>query len=115
MRLPPIRLLVLALSFSLCFIAAANADDYAGAISSYRRAHGLSSGRSDSRLGAGALKQARAMASSGTVSPGAGGNFSPRVAPLRKSRAAENIGAGFLPFSDMLKQVDGSNRPRAKL
>jgi len=115
MRLPRIRLLVLALSFSLCFIAAANADDYAGVISAYRRAHGLSSVRSDSRLGAVALKQARAMASSGTVSHGAGGNFSTRVAPLRKSRAAENIGAGFLTFSEMLKQWEDSTGHRENL
>src|SRR5260370_20318520 len=108
MRLPPIRLLVLALSFSLCFIAAANADDYAGAISAYRRAHGLSSVRSDRRLSAGALKQARAMASSGTGSHGAGGNFSTRVAPVRQSRAAENIGAGFLTVFEMLEQWENS-------
>src|SRR5258708_10926356 len=115
MRLPPIRLLVLALSFSLCFIAAANADDYAGAISAYRRAHGLSSVRSDSRLGAVALKQARAMASSGTVSHGAGRNFSTRVAPLRQSRAAENIGAGFLTFSAVLEPWGDSNGHRDNL
>src|SRR5258708_35219493 len=112
MRLPPMRLLVLALSFSLCFIAAANADDYAGAISAYRRAHGLSSVRSDSRLSAVALKQARAMASSGAVSHGAGGNFSTRGAPLPKSRAAEKIGAGFLTFSEVLKQWGDSTGHR---
>jgi uncharacterized protein YkwD len=51
------------------------AADYAGAISAYRRAHGLPAVRSDSRLDAVALKQARAMADTGTVSHGAAGNF----------------------------------------
>jgi uncharacterized protein YkwD len=109
------RLLVLALLFSLSFAATANADDYAGAISAYRRAHGLPAVRSDSRLSVVALKQARAMASSGTVSHSAGGNFATRVAPLRKSRAAENIGAGFLSFSEMLKQWEDSTGHRENL
>src|ERR1700736_4878279 len=95
---------LLALSLIPCFASAAAADDYAGAISVYRRAHGLPAVRSDSRLSAVALKQARAMAATGTVSHIVGGNFAMRVAPLRKSRAAENIGAGYLGFADMLKQ-----------
>jgi len=75
----------------------------------------LSAVRPDSRLSAVALKQARAMASSGTVSHSAGGNFATRVADLRKSRAAENIGAGFLSFSEMLKQWKESSGHRANL
>jgi uncharacterized protein YkwD len=97
------RAILLALCFSLGFAATAAAADYAGAISAYRRAHGLSAVRSDSRLSAVALKQAQAMATTGTVSHSAGGNFAMRVAALRKSRAAENIGAGFLTFAEMLK------------
>jgi len=81
-----IRLVLLALSFSLSFAVPAMAGGYASEISAYRRAHGLPAVRSDSRLGAVALKQARAMASSGTVSHSAGGNFATRVAGLRKSR-----------------------------
>ena len=95
--------------------ATATAADYAGAISAYRRAHGLSAVRSDSRLSAVALKQAQAMATTGTVSHGAGGNFAMRVAPLRKSRAAENIGAGFLTFAEMLKQWEDSRGHRENL
>jgi uncharacterized protein YkwD len=54
----PMRpLLLLALLFSLGFAATANAADYAGAISAYRRAHGLPAVKSDSRLSAVALKQ----------------------------------------------------------
>jgi uncharacterized protein YkwD len=110
-----IRLYLLALSLGLIFVVPALAADYASAISAYRRAHGLSAVRPDSRLSAVALKQARAMASSGTVTHSAGGNFSTRVADLRKSRAAENIGAGFLSFSEMLKQWEDSTGHRANL
>jgi uncharacterized protein YkwD len=110
-----IRLYLLALSLSLIFAVPALAADYASEISAYRRAHGLSAVRPDSRLSAVALKQARAMASSGTVSHSAGGNFATRVADLRKSRAAENIGAGFLSFSEMLKQWEDSTGHRENL
>jgi uncharacterized protein YkwD len=110
-----IRLYLLALSLGLIFVVPALAADYASEISAYRRAHGLSAVKPDSQLSAVALKQARAMASSGTVSHSAGGNFSTRVADLRKSRAAENIGAGFLSFSEMLKQWEDSTGHRANL
>jgi uncharacterized protein YkwD len=110
-----ISLYLLALSLGLIFTAPAMAADYASAISAYRRAHGLSAVRSDSRLSAVALKQARAMASSGTVSHSVGGNFATRVADLRKSRAAENIGAGFLSFAEMLKQWEDSTGHRENL
>jgi uncharacterized protein YkwD len=107
--------LLLALCFSLGCAATATAGNYAGAISAYRRAHGLPAVSSDSRLNAVALTQARAMATTGTVSHSAGGNFVTRVAPLRKSRAAENIGAGFLSFSEMLKQWEDSTGHRENL
>jgi uncharacterized protein YkwD len=111
----PVRFLLLALLPCLCFAAPVEAADYAGAISAYRRAHGLPAVKSDSRLGAVALKQARAMAASGAVSHSAGGNFATRVGPLRKSKAAENIGAGFLSFAEMLKQWEDSAGHRQNL
>ena len=106
---------LLALLFGLGCVATAAAADYAGEISAYRRAHGLPAVKSDGRLAAVALKQARAMAASGSVSHNAAGNFATRVAPLRKSRAAENIGAGFLSFSEMLKQWEDSTGHRENL
>ena len=109
------RLFLLALSFVVSFAASAAAAGYAGEISAYRRAHGLPAVKSDGRLSAVALKQAQAMASTGTVSHSAGGNFVIRVAGLRKSRAAENIGAGYLSFSEMLKQWQDSSGHRANL
>jgi uncharacterized protein YkwD len=109
------RLLGLALGFSLSLAAPAMAGDYASEISAYRRAHGMPAVKLDSRLDAVALKQARAMAASGTVSHGVAGEFSSRVAGLRKSRAAENIGAGFLSFAEMLKQWEDSAGHRENL
>ena len=106
--------LLLILASSVGFAAPARAD-YAGEISAYRRAHGMPAVRLDGRLNAVALQQARAMAASGNVSHSAGGNFSTRVAGLRKSRAAENIGAGFLSFSEMLKQWEDSSGHRENL
>ncbi len=55
------------------------------------------------------------MASTGTISHSAGGNFVTRVARLRKSRVAENIEAGYLSFSEMLKQWKDSSGHRANL
>ena len=99
-----IGLAVVALGCCLSFAASARAADYAGAISAYRRAHGLSAVRLDSRLDAVARRQARAMAASGTVSHSVGGVFPARVASLRKAIAGEKIGAGFPTFGEMLKQ-----------
>jgi uncharacterized protein YkwD len=95
---------LLALSFSLAFAVAAKAADYAGEISAYRHVHGLPAVKLVGRPNAVALKQAQAMASTGTVGHSAGGDFSSRIAGLRKSRAGENIGAHFLSFAEMLKQ-----------
>ena len=111
----PTMLLLLALILGPGFLAAASAADYAGAISAYRRAHGLPAVRSDERLAAVALKQAGVMAATGTGSHFAGGSFATRVASLRKMRAAENIGAGFLTFSEMLKQWEDSAGHRENL
>jgi uncharacterized protein YkwD len=116
--LPPasrIGLAVVALGCCLSFTASARATDYAGAISAYRRAHGLSGVRLDSRLDAVARRQARAMDASGTVSHSVGGLFPVRVASLRKAIAAENIGAGFPTFSEMLKQWEASAGHRENL
>jgi uncharacterized protein YkwD len=110
-----IGLFLAALLFSPSFAAPAMAADYASEISAYRRAHGLSAVKPDSHLNEVALKQARAMAATGTVSHSAAGSFSSRVAGLRKSRAAENIGAGFLKFSEMLKQWEDSTGHRENL
>jgi uncharacterized protein YkwD len=107
--------LLAALYVTLSFAVPAMAADYAAEISAYRRAHGLAAVKSDSRLNAVALQQARAMAASGTVSHSVAGIFPTRVAGLRKSIAAENIGAGFLSFAEMLKQWEDSAGHRENL
>jgi uncharacterized protein YkwD len=112
---PRIGLAIVAFAFGLSYAATAMAADYAGAVSAYRRAHGLSAVRLDSRLDAVARRQARAMAASGTVSHSVSGLFPVRVASLRKAIAAENIGAGFLTFSEMLKQWKASTGHRENL
>jgi uncharacterized protein YkwD len=109
------RPFLLALCFCLGFAATAHAADYAGAISAYRRTHGMRAVKLDARLNAVALKQAQAMAKTGAVSHSAGGSFFTRVTPLKKSRAAENIGAGFLTFTEMMKQWENSAGHRENL
>ncbi|THD60060.1 MAG: CAP domain-containing protein [Bradyrhizobium sp.] len=116
MRTPSgVTLFLAALLLGPGFVGPAVAADYTSAISAYRRAHGLSAVKLDSRLNEVALKQARAMAATGTVSHSAAGSFPSRVAGLRKSRVAENIGAGFLQFSEMLKEWENSTGHRENL
>lgn len=91
------------------------AADYASQISAFRRAHKLSAVTQDSKLAAVALMQARAMSMSGKVSHDVGGPFPVRIAKLRKSKAAENIAAGFLNFPETLKQWEESPGHRANL
>lgn len=109
------KAILLAVVFALGLLQPVMAADYAGQISAYRRAHELSPVTIDSRLNAVALQQARAMASAGTVSHTVGGNFTSRVASLRKSKAAENIAAGFTTFSETLKQWENSAGHRENL
>ena len=106
-----LALIVLIVSLTIPAMAA----DYASQISAYRRAHGLSAVRMDSRLSAVARQQARAMASRGVVNHTVAGNFTVRVAGLRKRLAAENIAAGFATFSETLKQWEDSAGHRENL
>ncbi|WGS21276.1 MULTISPECIES: CAP domain-containing protein [unclassified Bradyrhizobium] len=109
------KLFVLVLGFVLGLTTAASAADYAGVLSAYRRAHGMSRVRLDAKLNAMVLRQARAMSATGSVSHSAGGSFFSRIAPLKKQRAAENIGAGFIAFAEMLKQWQSSAGHRENL
>lgn len=115
MKTPILRTLFLICIAAAILSAPAMAADYASQISAFRRAHKLSVVTYDGRLEAVALAQARAMSTSGKVSHDVGGPFSLRVAKLRKSRAAENIAAGFLTFPETLKQWEESPGHRANL
>ncbi|KJC60438.1 Allergen V5/Tpx-1 related protein [Bradyrhizobium sp. LTSPM299] len=109
------KLFVLAFALVLGLATTASAADYAGAISAYRRAHGMPAVKLDAKLNAMASRQAQAMSASGSVSHSAGGSFFTRVAPLKKQRAAENIGAGYIAFTEMLKQWEESAGHRENL
>lgn len=115
MRFAKIRTVLAAALVAFVPFTQAIAADYADQISAYRRAHGLSAVATDSRLNAVALFQAKAMAASGTVSHTVAGDFRTRIATLRKSRAAENIAAGFLTFPETLKQWEESAGHRENL
>src|SRR5580704_3044574 len=106
---------VFAFALALGLATRVSAADYAGAISAYRRAHGMPAVKLDAKLNAVALKQAQAMSMTGSVSHSAGGSFFTRVAPLKKQRAAENIGAGYIAFAEMLKQWESSAGHRENL
>src|SRR5437868_12845824 len=91
---------------------AARADACATQISAYRRAHGLSAVRADSRLDGLARRQAEAMARTGSISHTADGDFRKRVSRVRPRRAAENLAAGFLTCAETIKQWDNSSGHR---
>jgi uncharacterized protein YkwD len=62
------RLVLLALCCAPGFATSAAASDYAGAIGAFRRAHGLTAVKPDSKLSALALKQTQAMSASDSIS-----------------------------------------------
>jgi uncharacterized protein YkwD len=109
------RTILLIGAFMLTAVGSVKADSYASQVSAYRRSHGLPPVRSDPRLNSVALKQARAMASSGAVNHTAAGSFPARVASLRRSQAAENVAAGNATFAEALKQWQDSPGHRANL
>ncbi len=115
MKSPVSRTVLLACLAIAMQASPVHAADYASQISAFRRAHKLSAVVQDNKLAAVALVQAQAMSASGKVSHDVGGAFSTRVAKLRKSKAAENIAAGFLTFPETLKQWEGSPGHRANL
>src|SRR5204863_3336636 len=71
-----------------------HAEDMAEMISKYRRAHGLSTVKTDPQLTAIAERQARAMAASGIMDHSVAGSFASRMSGARTGMAAENIAAG---------------------
>jgi hypothetical protein len=81
----------------------AHADDMAGMISQYRRAHGLSAVKIDPQLTAIAERQAKAMAASGIMDHSVAGSFASRVSGLPTARAAENIAAGTKTWAETFR------------
>ncbi len=115
MHLTEIKAALVGILLAIVPLTQAVAADYAGQISAYRRAHGLSAVIIDGKLSAVALVQAKAMAATGEVSHNVAGDFRVRVAKIRKTRAAENIAADFLTFPETLKQWEDSAGHRENL
>ena len=115
MTIRSLRATAIMLVLGLVLTAPVQAADYAGQISAFRRAHGLSAVTPDGKLDAVAQYQAMAMSESGKVSHEVGGPFQKRIATLRKAKAAENIAAGFTTFLETLKQWQDSAGHRANL
>jgi hypothetical protein len=94
----------------ICFLlgmaiaaSSARAEDITAMISQYRREHGLPAVKTDAKLTAMAVRQARAMASSGIMDHNVAGSFASRVAGANMTPAAENIAAGTKTWADTLR------------
>jgi uncharacterized protein YkwD len=93
----------------------AHAEDMAELISQYRRAHGLSSVKTDPQLTAIAERQAKAMAASGIMDHSVAGSFSSRMSGALKGTASENIAAGMGSWAETLSAWKASPGHNANL
>ena len=109
----------LALILLLASLGSAAADSLgasaAGAISAYRRQHGLSGVSVDSTLTHLASQQAHAMARAGVMSHSVGGSFQSRVGSAGRSFAAENIAYGARDLNSALDMWKRSAGHRANM
>jgi uncharacterized protein YkwD len=95
--------------------ALAHAEDMAEAISRYRRAHGLSTVKTDPQLTAIAERQAKAMAASGIMDHSVAGSFASRMSGARTGTAAENIAAGTSTWAETFRAWQASPGHNANL
>jgi uncharacterized protein YkwD len=93
----------------------ASAQDWAGEISQYRRAHGLSAVRSNAQLTEIARRQARAMASTGVMDHSVAGSFAGRILATNADAAAENIAAGTHTWAETFRVWKSSPGHNANL
>jgi hypothetical protein len=84
-------------------VSSARADDITAMISQYRREHGLPAVKTDAKLTAVAVRQAKAMASTGVMDHDVAGSFASRIAGANTASAAENIAAGTKTWADTLR------------
>jgi hypothetical protein len=84
-------------------VSSARAEDITAMISQYRREHGLPAVKTDPKLTAVAVRQARAMATSGIMDHDVAGSFASRVVDANVTPAAENIAAGTKTWADTLR------------
>jgi len=93
----------------------AHAEDMAEMISRYRRAHGLSTVKTDPQLTAIAERQAKAMAASGIMDHSVAGSFASRVSGAHTGMAAENIAAGTKTWAETFRMWQNSSGHNANL
>jgi len=86
-----------------------------GAISAYRREHGLPAVKIDAKLMQLAREQAQSMARAGVLDHNVGGSFQSRLGSANRSIAAENIAGGTHDFSSTLDLWKRSSGHRANL
>ena len=87
----------------LVAVSSARADDITAMISQYRREHGLSAVKTNTKLTAVATRQAEAMAAAGVLDHSVAGSFASRIAGANTDSAAENIAAGTKTWADTLR------------
>ena len=92
-----------------------HAEDMAEMISKYRRAHGLSTVKTDPQLTAIAERQAKAMAASGIMDHSVAGSFASRMSGARTGMAAENIAAGTSTWAETFRKWQTSPGHNANL
>jgi len=93
----------------------AHAEDITDMVSQYRRAHGLSTVKTDPQLTAIAERQAKAMAATGVMDHSVAGSFSSRIAGAHSGIAAENIAAGTKTWNDTFRAWKNSSGHNANL
>jgi uncharacterized protein YkwD len=92
----------------LAMTTLAQAEDVASLISQYRRAHGLTSVKTDAQLTAVAERQARAMAKMGVMGHNVAGPFSVRIAGVLVGSAGENLAEGTQTWAETIQRWEGS-------
>jgi cysteine-rich secretory family protein len=106
---------IVAVAATFVHVEDTHAEDMAGAISRYRREHGLPSVKTDLQLTAIAKRQAEAMAASGTMDHSVAGSFSSRMSAAPATAAAENIAAGTKTWGDTFRIWQNSPGHNANL
>jgi uncharacterized protein YkwD len=113
------KILLIAVALAAGSLGPASASDLGasaqGAISSYRKQHGLPGVSVDPALMQLAHQQAAAMARANTMSHSVGGSFASRLGGANRSIAAENIAMGTKDLSSTLTMWKHSSGHNANL
>ncbi|MEZ5788492.1 MAG: CAP domain-containing protein [Xanthobacteraceae bacterium] len=110
-----VRLAVVMAMISAIPATLAHAEDMAAVLSKYRRAHGLSTVKTDPQLTAIAERQAKAMAATGVMDHSVAGSFSSRISGVQTRMASENIAAGTKSWAETFRVWQQSRGHNANL